>query len=186
MATPLVAGAAALVRQHLEAELGTGPSAELLKAFLINGAQKLDPADARPNPVSGWGRVDVKKTVLPEDPRTALYAENEIEASKTFPFSFTVTDSSEELRATIVWADPPGESLVHNLDLTLVDPAENEHFMEGLTPGSHDRENNVEGVDIESPVLGEWVLRVTSSLLTTPEQPFALVVSGAVEAGSGG
>jgi hypothetical protein len=63
MATPLTAGAAALLREWLVRQRGMpNPSAALLKALLIHGAIAL-PGAAIPNPTSGWGRVDLKNTL---------------------------------------------------------------------------------------------------------------------------
>lgn len=63
MATPLTAGAAALVREWVGKEMEiTNPSAALLKALMIHGAVQL-PGTAMPNTNSGWGRVDLKNTI---------------------------------------------------------------------------------------------------------------------------
>ena len=184
MATPLTAGAAALVREHLQKQLPATPSAEIVKASLINGAQKLDPADDRPNAESGWGRIDLESSLVPAAPRRIIYADRvEIAAHKTLLIPFVVSSSDTELRATLVWADPPNESLVHDLDLTLVDPEANDYYM--ANERIPDGKSNVEGVDIESPAVGDWELRVTSSSLTTERQPFAIVLSGAVTQDAG-
>lgn len=63
MATPLTAGAAALVREWLNKDRNiSNPSAALLKALLIHGAFQLPNADI-PNFNSGWGRTDLKNTL---------------------------------------------------------------------------------------------------------------------------
>lgn len=62
MATPLAAGAAAVVREWLVKARGiANPSAALMKATLINGAARM-PGPV-PNFNSGWGRMDVKNTI---------------------------------------------------------------------------------------------------------------------------
>jgi subtilisin family serine protease len=78
MATPLVAGAAALVREWLTDLHGfTNPSAALVKAVLVNGADDMSPGQyaspqevpvSRPNNVSGWGRVDLAGSLKPPAP----------------------------------------------------------------------------------------------------------------------
>ena len=66
MATPLTAGASAVVREWLVKERNvTNPSAALLKALMVHGAFQL-PGAATPNTNSGWGRVDVKNTIYGE------------------------------------------------------------------------------------------------------------------------
>lgn len=74
MATPLVAGCVALVREFLgKRQQGpiAEPSAALLKALLINGAAEIpgqyQPSEAGPVPNSseGFGRVDSKRSAAP-------------------------------------------------------------------------------------------------------------------------
>ncbi len=63
MATPLTAGAAALVREWLGKERGvSNPSAALMKAIIMNGATQL-PGETTPSMDSGSGRVDLKNTL---------------------------------------------------------------------------------------------------------------------------
>src|SRR5260370_40457992 len=74
MSAPLVAGGAALLREGLQERFGiTNPSSALVKAVLLNGADDLAPGQygvgvareipPRPNPVEGWGRVDVGRSL---------------------------------------------------------------------------------------------------------------------------
>ena len=67
MATPLVAGGAAVVRDFYEKDYGHSASAALVKATLINSADDLldenndgvnDNAFPIPNVHEGWGRVN--------------------------------------------------------------------------------------------------------------------------------
>lgn len=63
MATPLTAGAAALVREWSGKERGlANPSAAMMKALMIHGAAQL-PGASSPDAESGWGRVDLKNTL---------------------------------------------------------------------------------------------------------------------------
>jgi serine protease AprX len=70
MATPLVAGCAAVLRETLVKNGVATPSAALIKALLINGAVELTgqytPSEAgvSPNNNSGWGRVDLAGSVI--------------------------------------------------------------------------------------------------------------------------
>jgi hypothetical protein len=79
MATPLTAGAFALVREWLTRIKGiANPSAALMKSVLVNGAADMSPGqyDAahqeipsrQPNNVTGWGRVDLKAALDPPAP----------------------------------------------------------------------------------------------------------------------
>jgi subtilisin family serine protease len=88
MATPLTAGAAALVREWLVRVKGVAnPSSALMKSVLINGAADMGPGQygsgatqeipsQRPNNVSGWGRVDLKAALDPPAPRQIWFADN--------------------------------------------------------------------------------------------------------------
>jgi len=70
MATPLVAGCCAVLRETLVKNGMPTPSAALIKALLINGAVRLAgqymPPEVGPNPnnVSGWGLVDLAGSVI--------------------------------------------------------------------------------------------------------------------------
>ncbi|MFL5806540.1 MAG: S8 family serine peptidase, partial [Roseiflexaceae bacterium] len=88
MATPLTAGAAALVREWLtRIKKVANPSAALMKSVLINGAADMSPGQygggatqeipsQRPNDVTGWGRVDLKAALDPPAPRKIWFTDN--------------------------------------------------------------------------------------------------------------
>ncbi len=94
MATPITAGAAALVRQYyMDIEGLPGPSAALIKATLINGAQDMTPGQygtgitqeikGWPDNSQGWGRVDVESSLFPEYPEVIAYSDNYNKAGLT-------------------------------------------------------------------------------------------------------
>ena len=133
MATPLVAGAAALARQYFKDFRGyTGtPSAALIKAALLHGAggnpAATIPANATPNNSFGWGRVDIKNALFPdgrytmlnfkEAPDTAITRTGETSTALGVRFS-----STYPLEITLVWADAAGSywgNLTNDLDLEL-------------------------------------------------------------------
>jgi hypothetical protein len=66
MATPLVAGCVAALREHLINQGISQPSAALIKALLVNGAVDLK----RPITEQNCGRVDLNNTIF--DPSSAL------------------------------------------------------------------------------------------------------------------
>ncbi len=88
MATPLTAGAAALVREWLTRIKGIAhPSAALMKAILLNGTVNMSPGQygtgsaqeipaQRPNNVTGWGRVDLMGSLDPPAPRNIWFKDN--------------------------------------------------------------------------------------------------------------
>ena len=81
MATPLVAGCVAVLRETLVNNGLSNPPAALLKALLINGAvdmqgqyQQRDVGPS-PNNIDGWGRVDLAGSVIipgPDKPNSGL------------------------------------------------------------------------------------------------------------------
>ena len=65
MATPVVAGASAMARQHLREELGiTSPRSDFIKALLVNGADDLGAPDI-PNHREGWGQLNLSNSLFP-------------------------------------------------------------------------------------------------------------------------
>ena len=71
MATPLVAGCAAVLRQSLiDTARSTNPSAALIKAMLINGAIDLQGSHgsrhmgAAPDSIQGFGRIDLANSLI--------------------------------------------------------------------------------------------------------------------------
>lgn len=201
MATPLTAGAAALVRDYFNDVAGlVTPSSALVKATLINGAYDTTPGQygsgpyqeipGRPNNVQGWGRVDLANSLIPGAPRGWWYDDHNAGLSTddtvTYTSSLTtplvVMDGSEPLRVSLVWTDYPGTpaaggGLVNDLDLEVIGPGSTHYYGNG-TAG--DRVNNVEGVDILAPTLGVYTVTVHAHNVATAPQPYALVVSGAL------
>ncbi len=179
MATPITAGAAALVRQYyVENESLTSPSAALIKATLINGAANM----GLPTNDQGWGRVDIEKSLFPTSPRTMRYHDNiSLTTSQLWSVSYYVNSSFEALRVTLVWTDYPsatfvGKALVNNLDLNMTGP-------DGSYLGNGgDNTNNVEQVELLSPTVGRYTIEVNGTNIPYGPQPFALVISGAIGA----
>jgi subtilisin family serine protease len=115
MATPLTAGAAALVREWLVRVKGmANPSSALMKSVLINGAADMSPGQhgsgpaqeipsRRPNNVSGWGRVDLKAALDPAAPIQTWLTDNADGLSTgetiTYEVSLVVTDTVQRLGA---------------------------------------------------------------------------------------
>jgi subtilisin family serine protease len=144
MSTPLVAGAATLVREFytdVEGLTAPSPSAALIKATLLNGAFDMSPGQygtgptqeipdpPRPNNVEGWGRVDLETSIFPTAQKTLRYADvtTSLNTGESRIYDFTVGPGAVPLKATLVWSDYPGSTvagggLVNDLDLILIDP----------------------------------------------------------------
>ena len=182
MATPVAAGAAALIRQYFTDGFyptgvrtprdGFAPTAALIKAALINGAEPMRgftelglPLEPPPSVRQGHGRVHVGRS-LPLAPGPArMFAVDERRIAHGEVHSFclelppgrdapeSTTDADDELRVTLVWTDPPaslpsaGRTLVNDLDLVVVNG-------DGVAWGGGDRSNNVERVTVPLTIDG--------------------------------
>ena len=95
--------------------------------------------------------------------------------------SYNVSNSSEPLRVTLVWSDYPGApfagvTLVNNLDLTVTGPGGTYYGN-----GAPDNRNNVEQVELVSPSVGQYTITINGTNIPQGPQPFALVISGALD-----
>jgi len=196
MSAPMVAGAAALVRQHYLLKRGAEPSAALVKATLLCSAKDIAPGQygtgsfqevfPRPDNSQGWGRLDLKAAIDPDPPVSRFEVDEPAGLSTGQIRSYTVRvlNSSVPLRVVLVWTDYPGDAaasraLVNDLDLAVHAPGGT------VYPGNGqlDRINNVEGVDIPSPAPGDYVITVSAFNVPQGPQPFALVVEGGLPRG---
>lgn len=188
-ATPLTAGAAALVRQYFmekHSVLISNPSAALIKATLANGARSLSPGQygyeqfreipppPRPNVVEGWGHVDLAPTLT----NLMVWDGQTLSNGASATYVVTLNDTNA-LCATLAWTDYPGtlgaaEALVNDLDLQVMTPNGVVHYPNGLS--GPDQMNNVEGVDLNMVPPGVCTVRVSAVVNMGGAQRYALVV----------
>ena len=200
MAAPLVAGCAALVRQHYVTRGHAQPSAALLKATLINSARQLTGGSAvadfniLPNMHQGFGAVDMRQA-YPNPTRPALKLEF-VDDWQNPAGKFTITGqrrrfqigvaAGQRLAICLVYTDAPGRALQNNLNLLVEMPGGqktvgNQGLPLALAP--IDQENNVEIVRVNAPAAGNYLIQIAASNLLTADQDFALVVTGALTTG---
>ena len=192
MATPVVAGAAALVRQFLRSEGVSEPRSDLIRAILINGAEDIGVSNV-PNPSEGWGQLSLDNSLYPVS-ETGVEIDvmydysRELYPGHGFTYTFDVSPGAG-LDATLAWNDLKGSSvanqtaprLVNDLDLSITSPNgtlyHGNEFLSGFsTPGSsRDFLNNLERVKIQDPQPGIWTVRVGNS--GGDIQDFSLVFS---------
>jgi len=209
MATPCIAGNAALVRNYFaKGFYPTGDSvagnvwayisAALVKACLVNGAAPDIQSSTIPDNNTGWGRVllddvlyfanDVRKLAVWDDTTgvsTGQYREYQV----------VVNNQSEPLKITVVWTDYPATAganptIVNNLDLLVTGPNSvtyhGNQYTSGQStpnPAAYDNRNVEENVRRNVPEFGTWTIRVTgTSVPQGTRQAFALVVSGGLGA----
>ncbi|WP_164997839.1 S8 family serine peptidase, partial [Methanolobus psychrotolerans] len=189
MSAPIVAGAAALVREYyMEIEGLENPSAALIKATLLNGAYNMTPGQyeesaaqeisGRPDYSQGWGRLDVENSILVPYPEVIAYFDGiSLSTSQSWNHTYDYVKGNEPLRATLAWTDYPGavfssKNLINDLDMTISTPS-------GSYYGNNapDRTNNVEGIELENIVEGNQIITIIGHNVIHGPQPFALVLS---------
>lgn len=186
MATPLVAGCCALVREYLaEQRAMPAPSAALVKAMLINGAidvpGQYTPSEAGPIPnfSEGFGRVDMDATLGHGATNIVLLADeaDALDTGEERVFDVDVPAGATALKVTLVWTDPPGATLQNDLDLIVRAGAGQErHGNVAANSAAFDRTNNVEQVVWDAPPAGPVTVTVRAYRVPRFAQSFALVV----------
>ncbi|UCH35272.1 MAG: S8 family serine peptidase [Armatimonadota bacterium] len=199
MATPLTAGAAALVREYYEVVRGHAePTGSLIKATLIHGAVDLAPGQygtgpkqeiqPRPDQSQGWGRPSIGASVHPEriHPGISLIFHDygmiqETGAVDIHPV--VVTSAGTPLAITLAWTDYPGapyvyEALVNDLNLVVVDPRGVRYRGNFGAQPYNDRVNNVERLEFPTPVVGNYYIQIWGNNVPRGPQPYSMVVTG--------
>ncbi len=200
MATPLVAGAGALVRQWLTSQGLANPSGAAVKATLLNTTDDMAPGQygtgptqeipaSRPNSVAGWGRADLGFLDAPApyqiwvDDHTAGIATGATVSYSHAPARpLQVRDSSQPLRVMLAWTDAPASlsaatQLVNDLDLVVHGPGGATYYGNSVPAG--DRTNNVEGIIINSLPVGAYTVEVSkASMCRWRPSPTLLSVGG--------
>jgi len=196
MATPLVAGCVAVLRQTLRANGTPAPGAALIKALLINGAVELtgqyNPTEAGPSPNndSGFGRVDLAGSVIVAgpDPDGGFGEGGPLEQGQEETVKVKIPEGGSgkgeqgaslqsaghaTFKVTLVWTDPPGEALQNDLDL-IVRAADGQERHGNMGAGDgFDRVNNVEQVLWTDMPPGEAEIIVRAERITRFPQPYA-------------
>lgn len=204
MAAPGAMGSGALVRQYFTDgwyPSGTAtpadtfsPTAALIKAVLVCGADNTITGYTVPDNNAGWGRVDLDSVLyFSGDTRRLAVVENEtgLSTGQYVEYTFNVTAATPAFRVALVWTDYPGTAgtgikLVNNLNLTVTDPSATQYRGnvysggQSTTGGVYDSLNVEECVRRNSPGVGTWTVRVDGANCPYGPQPFALVVTGAL------
>ncbi|MFD8799988.1 S8 family serine peptidase [Streptomyces atroolivaceus] len=184
MATPLVAGCVAVLRETLVARGIPSPSAALLKAMLINGAVELtgqytpSEAGSSPNNSSGFGLANLAGSVIDPDDTDAGFTEGDPLAQaeeEIVRIRVPATGSFRTLKVTLVWTDPPGAALQNDLDLIVRSIGGQERHGNMGTSTGFDRTNNVEQVHWKNVPPGEVDIIIRAHRITRFAQPYACV-----------
>lgn len=201
MATPNTSGTLALLQQHYQnTHSGIPLRSATIKALIINTADECG-SDPGPDYQFGWGLLNAERAALliSEDQYQSVIDEQTLINSSTYTRVVTVSgDNPEPLRVTIAWTDPPGTPvsaqldptdimLVNDLNLTVTRDMNTWYpwqlnLASPESPATNSGVNNVDNVedlDIEYPVAGDYTITVNhTGTLTNGSQNFSLIVSG--------
>ncbi|QFT89560.1 Serine protease AprX [Bacillus sp. THAF10] len=177
MATPIVAGNVAQLREHFVKNKGITPKPSLLKAALIAGAT--DIGLGYPNSNQGWGRVTLDKSL-----NTAYVNEtSSLSTSQKATYTFSAT-AGKPLKISLVWSDAPASTsasitLVNDLDLVITAPNGTKYVGNDFTApydNNWDGRNNVENVFINAPQSGTYTIEVQAYNVPVGPQAFSLAI----------
>lgn len=213
MATPTAAGLAALVREYLARgfyPLGVEvpvnamaePSAALIKAIMINGAQEITgtgTTGGAPSQSQGWGRVHLNNALFFDGDDRRLWLVDGKDGLETDDVDSHIlnVESGQPLIVTLSWHDAPATvnanpHSVNRLRLEVETPS-GEVWTQKLTPGGgladpnpfqassagdYDDANNVHQIRFDSPAAGAYLVRVRGIQVAEGEQPYALAATG--------
>ena len=180
MATPLTAGSAALLLEHLDTNLGvSNPSSALITSLFIAGADDMagqygDPSNGAgetiPNSHEGWGRIDLGGSI------NSSFVDGETVTTGQFrEFSFNVPASLSTLKVVLSYTDPAstpgvGPHLVNDLDIEL-------HKPDGTIQQLSNNLDTTKGITINAPQSGTWEVHITGTNVPQGPQPFAVSVN---------
>lgn len=180
MATPIAAGATALLLEHLiENEGISNPTSHLVKAIL--GASTSDmtgqygsptngAGEAVPNMHEGNGRLNMYSAV-----QTSFVHSESVSTLDDRGWSFTLPNGAHDLQVALAYSDPaatPGVTphLVNDLDLALTDPTGTVHSL-------NDNLNNLRIMNFSAPLAGTWEVHVVGTNVPSGPQFFSLAIN---------
>jgi len=201
MATPGAMGSLVLLQElHRDLNGGNFMRSATLKALAIHSAKE---AGLNPGPdySYGWGLIDVEaaaKVLLTKDNQNVYVEELTLTSGQTYELMLT-PQANKKITATIAWTDPAGTPvgssldptnlmLVNDLDMRLVDDANNQQFPWALNPDlatlaeaafkADNFRDNVEKIEFENPEPRSYKLRINhKGTLAGGAQNFSLIIT---------
>jgi uncharacterized membrane protein/subtilisin family serine protease len=195
MSCPATAGAVAEVYAFSNTMWDHNPSPAMVKALLINGADKLNSDPIYPGTRQGWGRVNLTKLIETPFYRTFYYDQDEplqVGGKDAKRYIYQVGEGLRTVKFSLVWTDYVGspsasKALVSDLDLVVTDPdgnvfiANNFNAQGHSLPGddlSNDTINNVEKIVVPQAKAGFWSATVYARDTPNGAQNYALIAQG--------
>lgn len=199
MSSPNVVGSMVLLQQlYQQTHGGTPMRASTLKGLVIHTADEAGP-NPGPDYKFGWGLMNTARAaeIIIEDQVQTVIDEITLANTQTYTRDLEI-DGAESLRVTISWTDKQGNvqasalnnrtpSIVHDLDLRIVDESLNVYYPYKLDPdnpaaaATNNMKNtvdNVEQVYIAAPAAGTYTVIVDHAGSLTANQVFSLIISG--------
>jgi len=196
MSSPNVAGSLILLQQHHNNLYNSFMRSATLKGIACHTAD--DAGDEGPDPIYGWGLLNMKKAAetLTNNGLSSWVSEQTIRTEQVFTMEVS-TNGTTPLMASITWTDLPGNmnmsgtsnefvrALVNDLDIRITRNGTT-YFPWRLSPLSFTAErigdnnvDNVELVKIDAPAAGTYTITVSyKGILVGNLQKYSLVITG--------
>jgi subtilisin-like proprotein convertase family protein len=190
MASPSAAGGVTLLAELWQREMDNQMFAtDVARGVVAATAQ--DRGNPGPDYQYGYGLPDIKRAadLIMENARTGKHiVRGQIRQNETLEYPLTVTSSSTPLKVVLSWLDVWASTsasvvLVNDLDIELVEPGGVvRHFpWKGLesqigtqtyqfTRTGPNRRDNLLVVDVASPIVGQWTIRVNGTNIPASPQ----------------
>jgi hypothetical protein len=179
LSSPNIAGSINLLIRHFETEQSYTPRSATMKAIVIQTADEAGDYDG-PDYQNGWGLMNTESAADLIAASPSQIIEDNLANGSTDQHYFTLANPAD-LRATIVWTDPPGTVpplslnpttpiLVNDLDLRLQHvPTGTTYYpwrLDGTNPAAAATKgdnsiDNVEVVDVSCAPAGQYVATIS-------------------------
>ncbi|MEJ5310564.1 MAG: S8 family serine peptidase [Anaerolineae bacterium] len=189
MATPAVAGGIALMLQHYRAVYNTSGNfwPSTAKAILIHTATDL----GNPGPDYQWGYGLANIHAAVDLISRKAFRQDNIAQGEVDVYYFIVPTNAMSATVSLAWDDfeatfNANPTLINNLDLELVAPSGEIWYpwiLNPATPSANatravDNRNNQEMVQVPTPEVGTWLVRVRGTTVPQGPQDYSLVCEG--------
>ena len=188
-AAAIVSGISLVLQQAYKELQGDFPSAALVKAMLLNSADDVGPKGI--DFISGFGMANGYKALLAVI--NEQYFNGSVSNANKDSFGLVVPPNIKQLKITLAWNDPPASAnaaraIINDLDLELLQPSTRETWQPWVLNHSPNRDslellpvrrrdslNNIEQITIDSPVAGNYKIRVNGfSVSASSSQPYSI------------
>ncbi len=202
MSGPMISGSIGLLLEHQNnLHPGTELLASTIKGLILHSADDMISGHPGPDYRFGWGLMDTRKAaeiMSQADVGEAVILEEDIFNGDTLIY-FIQVETSDSLRASLVWTDVPGTPtaptlngttpmLVNDLDMRIwkLNDTFSPYVLDPSNPSSpattgDNFRDNVEVINISQADDGIYTLRIThKGNITDGPQSFSLIITGGV------